>query len=72
MILNKFKEKDEEQELKVGSFKRCENILEREFSLKKLDLKIYNFLGERPVREQEPVHGGGQPLQSGRHGENNG
>jgi|LakMenE18May11ns_1017448.scaffolds.fasta_scaffold6820306_1 hypothetical protein len=35
-----------------------------------MDLKIYNIPGERPVREQEPVHGGGQPLQSGRHGEN--
>jgi hypothetical protein len=25
--------------------------------------------GERLVREQEPLHGGGQPLQPGRHGE---
>jgi hypothetical protein len=34
MILINVKEKDEKQELKVGSFKRCENILERGFSLK--------------------------------------
>ncbi len=55
--------------LKVGSFNRSGNIFEREFSLKMV-LKIYNIPGERPVREQEPLHGGGQPLQSGRHGEN--
>ena len=29
---------------------------------------MFHVAGERPVREQEPVHGGGQPLQPGRHG----